>query len=387
MADVLVLGGGFGGLAAAARLRTLLPSDLQITLVDQRPEFYMGFAKLWALSGQRPLADGTRQLSQLADRGIGFLQADIVAINPRACSVTTSKGELDAEGLIVALGATPAEEHTAMLAGDGCYDLYDGRQLGAMRRELAAITTGRVVISILGGPHKCPPAPFEAALIVDQLLRDRGVRDAVEVAISTPLPMTLPVAGVDASRFVADHLAERNITLLDSHAVAGVNDRAREISFANGATTGYDLLFGVAADAPLPVVQASGLVGESGWIEPDRHTLATAFDRVYAVGDCTLIPTANGQLPRAGVFAAGGGRIAAANLAADLGHGSPARFDGHGHCFLELPGEQVAHVEGDFYADPPQVALTAANHEQFTAKLAFETDHLDEWLGPRPVST
>jgi sulfide:quinone oxidoreductase len=142
------------------------------------------------------------------------------------------------------------------------------------------------------------------------------------------------------------------------------------------------VLLGVPASAPPPVVKSSDLAADSGWIVPDKHTLRTSRDRVYAVGDCTMIATATGQLPKAGVFAAAQGEVAARNIAADLGVGVPATFDGHGFCFLELPGQRVAFVEGNFYAEPqPDVILTEADAEQYQRKLAYERDRLDSWLG------
>jgi sulfide:quinone oxidoreductase len=154
------------------------------------------------------------------------------------------------------------------------------------------------------------------------------------------------------------------------------------IEFEGDAELGYDVLLGVPKSVAPSVVRESALAGPNGFIRPDRHTLRTAFERVYAVGDCTEIPTANGQLPKAGVFAAAEGRVAARNIVADLaGGGATDRFEGHGFCFLELPGPRVAFVEGDFYADPPEVHITEADEEQFRRKQQYERDNLDAWLG------
>lgn len=381
MARVVILGGGFGGLAAANELRTNHP-DLDVTLIDRRDHFYMGFAKLWDLGGMRPLAEGTRSLTRLTERGIEFVQTDIVSVDAAARRVETAAGTFEADALLVALGAGKSPKHLGFLAGDGAHDLYDGAALPGIHADLDALTEGRVVVSILGGPFQCPPAPFEAALLVDEQLRARGVRDAVDVVISTPQPMTLPVAGVDASHYVASHLEERSVRLLAEHGVAGVDGDTRTISFANGSTLDYSVLLGVPASTPPALVAGSGLAGESGFIEPDPRTLRTSVERVYAVGDCTHIPNAIGALPKAGVFAAAEGVVAARNIATDLLGGEEARFDGHGYCFLELPGERVAFVQGDFLAEPrPEVTLTEADHEQFLRKQAFELERLDTWLG------
>lgn len=380
MAHVVILGGGFGGLAAAHELRDLLPGD-EITLVDRADRFYMGFAKLWDLSGVRPLEDGTALLSGLSNRSVQFVHADIGSIDPQERRVETSEGTLDADALLVALGAGPLPGHLELLQGDGAHDLYDARQLPAMRQALDQIDRGRVVVAILGVPLKCPPAPYEAAFIVDERLRQRGVRRAVAVAVATPQPMTLPVAGPDASAYLAGLLAERDIELLSQHVVQSVDPTRGVIGFDGGREEAYRLLLGVPACAPPQVVRDSPLAAPSGWIEPHRHSLRTAFDHVYAVGDCTLIPTANGQLPKAGVFAAAQGTVAARNIAADLRGGVIAAFDGVGHCYLELPGRKVALVEGNFLSDPPEVGLTEADEDNFRQKQDYERDTLAAWLG------
>ena len=381
MSDLVILGGGFGGLAAAHHLRTRLGDEHTITLVDRRAEFYMGFAKLWDLAGTRPLAEGTRSLRALEQRGVRFLQADVIAIDAAARRVTTSKGALEADALLVALGTMASPKQRAWLEGAGAHDLYDAAELPGIHRDLEAVTDGRVVVSVLGGPHRCPPAPFEAALIVDRRLRDAGVRGDVEVVMTTPQPVTLPVAGVDASAYIASQLADHDVQLRTEHKVAEVDGAARRLTFADGGGLDYDVLLGVCADVPPPVVAQSPLAGEDGWIHPDVATLRTSAERVYAVGDCTWVPSPAGALPKAGAFAAAEAEVAAANMLADLGLGEPATFDGRGACFLELPGGQVATVEGNFLADPPDVALTPADHEQFLAKQAYERELLDRWLG------
>ncbi len=382
MPHVVVLGGGFGGLSTVHALQARLGGDVEITLVDRGERFFMGFAKLWDLGGIRPLEEGSAPLSALNGRGVRFVQAGVTAIDPEARRIETTAGAFDADALLVALGAPSRPAHLELLSAPGAHDLYDPASLPAVRRSLEDIESGRVLVAILGGPFKCPPAPFEAALIVDDLLRRRGVRDRVEVAISTFQPATLPVAGPDASSYVARQLAGQDVELLAGHTVAGVDGDERVVRFEDGSQAAYDVLLGVPACTPPPAVTHSALTGPSGWIEPDRHTLRTPFERVYAVGDCTLVPTATGQLPKAGVFAAAQGEVSAANIAADLAGGAAATFDGHGFCFLELPGRRVAFVEGDFFAEPaPDVHLSEADESRFARKQAYEQERLAAWLG------
>lgn len=378
MAHVLVLGGGFGGLATAHELRRLLPADDEIMVVASRDHFYVGFAKLWDLAGVRPLADGTRSLDALEQHGIKFVRADITAIDAEACAVETTAGRFEADGMVVALGAGYQPAHTELL-GEGAYNLYDAAALPGIHAALDGLTEGKLLVSILGAPYLCPPAPFEAALLVHEWLQAAG-RNEVEVVVSTPQPITLPVAGPDASRYLADRLTERGVTVLTEHAVKAVHPNA--VRFGNGESVDCRLLLGVPGAAPPAVVAGSALAESSGWIKPDRSTFATRVERVYAVGDCTMVPTATAQLPKAGVFAEAEGKVAAANLAAELHGGDSVDFDGHGFCFLELPEQQVAMVQGNFYAEPkPDVELSSPDAGSYLAKQQWEQERLAAWLG------
>jgi sulfide:quinone oxidoreductase len=370
MAGILILGGGFGGLAAAHELRARLPDDHDVTVVAAANHFYTGFAKLWDLVGTRPLEQGTASLSALQRHGIRFIQTRITAIDPAERRVETEAGSLGADFLLVALGAGP--DQFLPLHGPA-HDLYDANELPGMRADLAHLDAGTLVVAVLGAPYKCPPAPYEAAFLLDEHLRGRGVRAAIELVITTPQPMTLPAAGPEISQFVAAALEDRGVELRTEQSVRAID--ARTVSFTDGRQLEYALLLAVPRAVSPRVVADSPLAGEGGWIQPDRETLRTRFDRVYAAGDCTASPP-----PKAGVFAEAMARIAARNIAAEIDGGPGDRFDGKGYCFLEFPGQRASALEGHFFAQPPEVRLAEPDTETFARKQAFEAKRLRDWL-------
>lgn len=376
MAHVVVLGGGFGGLAAANELRQKLDGDHQVTVVAADDRFFVGFAKLWDLVGVRPLAAGTGHLRSLQDRNIDFVMADIIEIDPAARRVQTSAGLLHADFVVVALGAADGLGRVASLHGSA-YNLYDPGALPAMRSRLEAIDSGTVVIPVLGSPYKCPPAPYEAAFLIDERLRDRGVRDQVAVVVTTMLPATLPLAGAEVSDMVAAALADRDIELRTEHLVEEIDPHVDKVVFTNGSSLDYTLALAVPQAVPPAVVANSPLAGDDGWIWPDRYTAATDFEGVYAVGDCTAVKT----LPKAGAFAEAMGRVAAANIVAEITGHSPARYDGSGYCFLEFPEHRASTLEGHFFTEPAELTMAQPTSETYTRKQAFEADRLREWLG------
>src|SRR3712207_697256 len=283
MASILILGGGFGGLAAAHELRARLPDNHDVTVVAAADHFYTGFAKLWDLVGTRPLEQGTASLSALERHGIRFVQTRITAIDPVERRVETEAGSLGADFLLVALGASPGPKQLLQLHGPA-HNLYDANELPGMRADLAHLDAGTLVVAVLGAPYKCPPVPYEATLLLDEYLRERGVRDAIELVVTTPQPMTLPATGPEISQFVAEALKDRGIELRTEQSVQTIDADTHTVSFTDGGQLEYALLLAVPQAVPPQVVAHSPLAGDGGWIQPERETLRTSFEAVYAAG-------------------------------------------------------------------------------------------------------
>ncbi len=128
--------------------------------------------------------------------------------------------------------------------------------------------------------------------------------------------MTLPAAGPEISQFVAGAIKDRGIELRAEQSVQAIDADSCTVSFTDGGQLEYTLLLAVPRAVPPQVVADSPLAGEGGWIQPDRETLRTRFEGVYAAGDCTATP------PRkAGIFAEAESRVAARNIAAEIDGG------------------------------------------------------------------
>ncbi len=374
----IVLGGGFGGLAAAHRLRERLGPSADITLVDRRDTFMMGLRILWTVVGQADRASGTRSLERLKRKGIRHLRDEVVHLELDQQTVFTSGARLRYDALIVALGA---ELRPDLVSG---YDpvasnLYDPDQTEAIAARIASFDGGRIGIGILGVPYKCPPAPFEAAFLIDDLLRRRGVRERAELEVFAPMPSALPVAGPAVSAQVQARLAAKGIGFLPGHKVTGVE--GGDVVFERDRRS-YDLLICVPPHRAPGVVKASGLT-EGQWIRPNPRTCATAAPGVYAVGDVTEMPLANGMmLPKAGVFAETQGRVAADAIVDVLAGRQPtAEFDGSGFCFIETGDGMATAVRGGFFATPePAIEAGDPSAATLAEKRTFEASRLAAWF-------
>ncbi len=174
MARVLVLGGGFGGIATAVALREKLHAQDEVILVDRRQDFAMGIRKTWHILGISPIAYGTRQLAALRQRGITVIQGEITAIDPSARHATIDGEVVEADVLVVALGAAHAMAAIPGLTEHG-YSAWNRDVIEHARTAVEEFHGGRVVVGITGQPYSCPPAPFELALLLADRLEERGV--------------------------------------------------------------------------------------------------------------------------------------------------------------------------------------------------------------------
>jgi sulfide:quinone oxidoreductase len=373
---VLILGGGFGGIATAVALRAHLDPGDEVVLVERRTTFVMGLRKNWAVLDPNALIEGERPLALLVDRGIRVVTGTIGAIQPAERAVEVDGDRWDADALVVALGAERDPDRVPGFL-ERAVDVYDLTQGDRARMALEAFAGGRLVIGIFGAPYPCPPAPFELALLIDERLRARGIEGAVEVF--SPLPLSLPILGQAGCGTFESHLEGAGIGFLRNHVATAVEDDA--VVFGE-IRRPFDLLLGVPPHRVPPVVAASGLTGGGPWIKVDPRTLETGWAEVYAIGDVTALPLANGQmLPKAGAFAQAQGEVVAARIAATFDGGEPtATFAGDGACFLETGGGMAAMVTGGFLADPPAVRLTDPSPAHFAAKRAFEQERLAAWF-------
>ena len=378
MKRVLVLGGGFGGIATARRLKEKLDENDEVILVDRRDHFMVGFRKTWALVGESTLEEGQRPLDSLKSLGIRVMHDPITRINPNGRAATMGDQIISADALVVALGAELASEAIPGFQ-QYAYNVYDPNDIPRAAQALKDFQGGKILVGIFGAPYKCPPAPYEMALLIHDSLKARGIKASLEVF--SPQPMSLPILGQASCDLIESRLADKGIAFFPNRKATGVE--AGEVIFANERRP-FDLLLGVPPHRPPAVVRESGLVGESGWVAVQPRTLETQFPGVYAIGDVVQVAMANGKpLPKAGVFAEAMGETVADRIAATFAGQEPeATFKGEGGCYLEVGAGQAMMVKGQFLAEPePEVILTEASAKYFEEKQSFETKRLQAWFG------
>jgi sulfide:quinone oxidoreductase len=360
---VLILGGGLGGLMAASHLRRLLPREHDVVVVEKKETFSLCMANLWLMTGERQVPEeGQREMSGLAKKGIDWVRGEVQSLDADARTVRTTAGSLDGDYLVVALGADRKPQAVPGFS-EGALNLYEPGGAQAIRHTLAGFSGGRIVVLISRTPFSCPSAPYEAAFLIEDVLRKRGVRERVEIAVYTPEDLPMPVAGPTVGQSLVQMLKERGIEFHGEQITLKIDPASRRVLFEIDETS-YDLLVGVPPHVAPEAAREGKLVDASGWIPVDSGTLETRHPGVFAIGDATAIRLPNGMfLPKAGVFADGQARAAAERVAADIvGDAEASRFNGHGFCYIEVGDGMAAYGAGNFYGLPgPRVTLEQAS--------------------------
>ena len=217
--NVVILGAGFGGLELSTQLSAALGADVSVTLIDKNEAFVFGFAKFDLLFGRASLDEVRCYYRDIVKPGVHFRQELVVSIDPAARRVVTDRSTYDADVLVVALGA---EYDFGVPPGfqEGGHEFYSIEGALKLRDVLPSLTTGNVIIGILGEPFKCPPAPCEAAMLLDEWLVERGVRSNVDISVITPWARPIPPSSA-GSKAILDRFAERNIAFVPEQLVTG----------------------------------------------------------------------------------------------------------------------------------------------------------------------
>jgi len=376
---VLVLGGGVGGLVAANELRRRLDPRDRVVLVEREARHLFQPSLLWLMVGRRRRQQIERPLRSLLARGVELIEAEVRAIDPLTRQIETAAGILSADALVMALGAELAPDAVAGYR-EAALNFFSPEGAAACARALESFRGGRVVVAVSALPYKCPAAPYEAALLLDDELRRRGMREASQIDLFTPEPQPMPVAGPAMGAAVVGLLEAKGIHFHPRSPIERFQPATAELVLADGTRAGYDLLAAVPPHRAPAVLRDSGLANEAGWIPVERSTLQTAHERLYALGDVTTITLTNGKpLPKAGVFAHAQALVVAREIAASFaGRPAPAGFDGIGFCWVEAGAGRAAFAVGDFYAEPePALSLRRPGRLWHTGKVLFERS----WIG------
>ncbi len=368
-ARIVVLGGGVGGTLAANLLAKRLGGDARVTVVDPTGMHVYQPGFLYAALGKangRWLARDERTL----------LRDDVELVVEPATRVEADQGvvrlghggSLAWDYLVLATGARLLPDQVPGLV-EGAHEFYSLEGALRLREALRRFGGGRVLVGVAGIPYKCPPAPVEFTLMLDQYLRKRGVRDKSELTLLSPLNRAFTIE--PASKLVQPLMEARGIGLETFFNVESVDPAAGTVSSLEGDKAAYDLLVLVPPHAGQAVVEASGLGDAGGWVPTDRTTLQhLRHERIFALGDATDLP-----ISKSGSTAHFEAPVIASRIASLVRGTAPkVNYGGRVMCFLETGDGKATALRFDYEHPPVPPTPSRAWH---AAKWAFNRLYWD----------
>jgi sulfide:quinone oxidoreductase len=286
--QIVILGGGSGGVVAATHLGRKLGDDHDVILIDKRPDHLFMPAFLFVMVGARQPSDVSRSLRRLERKNVRFIHSEVLGVDPLRQEVFLQNQTVNYDYLIVSLGL---ETRPELVPGFAEGSLHPWELEGAvkLREKLETFNGGRVVVGVPLGPYRCPPAPYEAQWMLDDYFTHRGIRERVQIEYFTRDPEPAgerrsPLVWMDAES------RRRNIKQHYEFVVRSIDPDKKIVSGLYGYKIPYDLLVMVPPHRPAQALLDCGLAETENGIRVDYQTLKTKWDNVYALGDCADLP-------------------------------------------------------------------------------------------------
>jgi sulfide:quinone oxidoreductase len=352
MRRLLVLGAGTAGTMVVNKLRHRLPRpDWQISVVDTTDRHFYQPGYLFVPFGLYNPDDVVKSRRRYIADGVELIYGEVDRIDAAASEAWLTDGRrLPYDYLVIATGVQPRPDQTPGMLDGGqwrrsVFDFYTYDGAVALAEALRRFGGGRLVVHIVDMPIKCPVAPLEFTFLADAWLRERGMRDRVELVYATPLSgaFTKPIA----SARLGSMLDDRKILVEPDFLVVRVDDTTlvsydeREIPF--------DLLVTVPLNMGAQYVARSGLGDELNLVPVDKHTLLSkAHPNIFALGDANDSPAS-----KAGSVAHFSVEIFTDNFLQYVrGEPMTGRFDGHANCFVESGDGKALLIDFNYDTEP-----------------------------------
>lgn len=339
MPKVVILGGGVGGTIVANRLaRRLRRAEAEVLVIDATGRHVYQPGLLYLPFGHTNSESLVRPARRLLRSRVGLITGPVTAIDPAAQTVRVGGEMIGYDWLVLATGSSV---DPARVRGFGTvHHFYDLEGAARLRHALQAFDGGRIVVGPSRKVYKCPPAPLEFGLLLDDDLRRRGLRDRTELQYISPFSEVFQ--GKKIARVLGPLLDARRIRVTTEFNVKEIADGT--IRSHEGKEIGFDLAVLVPPHKVAGAIEAAGLAPR-GWVSVDPHTLRVqGQERIFALGDTTDLP-----IPKTGAVAHFQAPTVAEGVLAGLrGTRQSDAYNGRVLCLIETGGGRATMMGFDY---------------------------------------
>ncbi len=315
--QILIIGGGTGGIMTAARLLEL-ENTLSVGIIEPAETHY--YQPAWTLvgAGTYDYEKTARPMASVIPSGAEWIRDKATGFNPADNQVLTAEhGAISYDYLVVSPGLVMKPElieglKEAMDKGVVCSNYTDPEHTWEVLRNFKG---GNAVFTQPSTPIKCGGAPQKIAYLAADYFRKHGLLDKTNVIFATPGTVIFGVKEIrETLEKVIDRYgihfrayyspvkidAENQIITFryvkpdtDAYSVESPNVINEKNAGENTIEMPFGMLHLAPPQGPPDFVSKSVLANADGWLDVDPHTLQhRKFTNVFGIGDIAGLPTA-----------------------------------------------------------------------------------------------
>jgi len=312
---VVVIGGGFGGAAAAKYLRKLDPS-IAVTLVEPKAIFYTCPFSNWVLGGLQTMENIAQTYSVLKSKyQVNVIADTAVAVDAARSTVKLKSGQmLNYDRLIVSPGIDfkwdSIPGYNESVANSKMPHAYQaGPQTILLHNQLLAMKNGgRVLICPPANPFRCPPGPYERASLIASYLKAKKPKSKVLILDPKDKFSKQALFKKGWDRLYPGMIEWRSGAT--GGKVTNVNAAAMTVTTEFGVEKG-DVINVIPPQKAGKIAFDAGLTDATGWCPVNPVSFeSTIHPGIHVIGDASVA----GAMPKSGFAASSQGKIAAAAI-------------------------------------------------------------------------
>jgi sulfide:quinone oxidoreductase len=373
--QVLIVGGGSGGISVAARiLREARHLRQNVAILDPSDKHY--YQPLWTLVGggavEREVTE--REEASVIPEGAIWIKAAATEFKPEENAVLTAAGErIEYDYLVVAAGIQVDWGKVAGLqeaiGKNGVCSNYSYDTVASTWENIRTFRGGRAVFTQPSTPIKCAGAPQKIMYLADEHFRRVSVRDKSEVLFMSGGPAIFGVKKyADALLKVIER---KGIVAKFKHDLVAIDGEKKQAVFENleskeRVTVDYDMIHVTPPMSAPDFIKQSPLANAAGWLDLDKSTLLhTRYGNIFGCGDCTSLPTS-----KTGAAIRKQAPVVANNLLAVM-RSKPAahQYSGYTSCPLVTGYGSLILAEFDYSSTPDETFPFDQGKERFSMYL------------------
>jgi len=363
--NIVVIGAGSAG---ATFVKTFLGmpgarEKATITVIERNEVWISGPSHVDFVGGTRRVEEVMGNVrGVVADpKVVRLVRANVVSIDPANRVVYTNVGKTSYDILILAPGVVLGDWEIEGLSAVRNHHAWDPGHALALGAAIRRLESGTVVFGVPPAPYKCPPAPYEVALIAADVVKELGRSDKVKIVMidANANPQPPPKA-----KIFKEWIDKVGIEYVSNQKVVRVDPEGRVVETDKGEKFRFDLLSVLPRNFAPAFVREAGLAKQ--FTEVDLATFRTKqFDDIYAVGDHILAP-----YTKSAYAANTQGKRLAEVIAERLGLGVKAETKVYNICWSYVNRRELSVIEVQWEPDGktssgyPKVGEPTAENKQ-----------------------